>query len=57
MTIALSNLTDNPAKGLHRDCKSNLEYITNNDGFLTYKCLDCSKTYEKQFDKDLLKRF
>ena len=28
-----------------------------NDGLLTFKYVDCVKTYEKKFDEDLLKRF
>ena len=37
--------------------KSNLKYITAKDGLLTFKCLECNKTYKKKFDEDLSKRF
>ena len=61
MASCLEHLTDNLAEGLHKDkckdCKSNLEYMTANDGLLIFMCVDCNKTYEKKFDEDLFKRF
>lgn len=60
MAISLSSLTDNLAKGLHKgkgkDCKSSLEYMSANNGLLTFKCVNCNKPYEKKFE-DLFKRF
>ena len=40
-----------------KDCKSDLEQMTANDGSLISKCVGCSKNYEKDFDKNLAKRF
>ena len=57
MTSSLSSLTDNLAEGLHIDCKSNLVYMTANDGLLFFKSMECSKMYEKKFGQDLSKRF
>ena len=37
--------------------KSSLKYITAKDGLLTFKCLECNKTYKKKFNEDLSKRF
>lgn len=56
-TSSLSSLTDNLEEVLHIDCKSNLEYMTANDGLLFFKCMEYSNTYEKRFDQDLSKRF
>ena len=55
----LLSLTDNLAEGLHKGKyngrTSSHEYITANNGLLTFKCVDCKKTYEKNFNKDLSK--
>ena len=55
MASSLSCLANNLVEGLHKDCKSRLEYMTAKDGFVTFKFVDCSKTYEKEFDEDLFK--
>lgn len=51
MASSLSNLADNLAEGLHeskcKDCKSILEHMKTQDGLLTFKCVNCYKTYEK----------
>ena len=61
MVGSLSSLTDNLAEGLLKgkckDGKSCLEYMTPKKGLLTFKCVDCNKTYGKKFDEDLVKRF
>ena len=61
MVSSLSSLIDNLPEGLHigkcKNCKSNLEYMTEKDDLVMFKCLDCNKTYKKYFDEDLLQRF
>ena len=61
MSSSLSSLVDNFAEGLHNDkctdCKSYLEYISTKDNQSIYKCLKCSKNHNKEFNKDLIKRF
>ena len=61
MASSLSNLTDNLAEGLHEgkcNCKSSrLEFMTANNSLLTFKCMVCNKTYERNFDQDLSKGF
>ena len=61
MARSLSSLDVNLAEGLRKDkckdCRSGLEYMTSSDGLLIFKCVDFNKTYEKNFDEDLLKRF
>ena len=51
------NLTDN----IHNDkcikCKSNLCFVNAMNETLLFKCIDCEKEYEKEFNKELLKRF
>ena len=37
--------------------KSCLDYIVIKDNHLTFKCLKCNKNHNKEFDKDLIKRF
>ena len=61
MSSSLSTLADNHAEGLHKDkyknYKSDLEYMTAKENTVTFKCEECKKIYEKEFDKDLAKRF
>ena len=61
MASSLPSLTDNLAKGLHKDkCekyKSGLVDATVKDSTLTFKCVDCNKNHEEEFDKGLTKRF
>ena len=60
MSSSLSSLADNLAKGHHKDkcknCKSDLEYMTVNDGTLVFKCVNCKKNYDEEFDEHLAKR-
>ena len=48
---SLSSLTNNLAKVLYKgkskDYKSSLEYVSVNDGLLTFKSVNCNKPYEK----------
>ena len=61
MSTSLSNLVSNLSEGLHNDrcidCKSCLDYMTTKDEQLIFRCFTCKKNYEKNFNKDLIKRF
>ena len=61
LASSLSRLPDNLAEGLHnskcKDCKLYLQYVNVKDGLLLCNCSDCNKNYEKEFNKDLAKRF
>ena len=61
ISSSLSNLVDNLAEGLHNykctDCKSCPEYISTKDKLLIFKCLKCNEDHNKDFNKDLIKRF
>ena len=61
MSSPLSGLVDNISERLHSDtcadCKSCFEYISVKDKLLTFKCSECNKIYQKQFNKDLIKKF
>ena len=57
MASSLSGLTGNLAEGLHKgkckDCKPSIEYMTDKDVVLTFKCLNCNKSHEKKFDEEI----
>lgn len=55
-SLTNNNLAECLLKDKYNDCKSSLEYISAKDGLLTFRCVDCKKTYEEKFD-DLPKRF
>ena len=61
MGSSSSKLANNFSKGLHKEkyknCKSDLAYVTVNNGSLLFRRVDCKKHYEKMFDKDLTKRY
>ena len=61
MSSSLSSLVDNLTEGLHNDkctdCKSCLDYMLIKDNQLIFKCLKCNKNHNKEFNKDLIKRF
>ena len=61
MSTSLSKLVDNSSEGLHDnrcvDCKSCLDYMKNKDEKLIFRCFSCKKNYEKDFNKELIKRF
>ena len=46
---------------MHNDkctnCKSSFECISTEDELLIFRCSKCNKNYEKEFNKDLIKRF
>ena len=60
-STSLSNLVSDLSGGLHNDrcidCKSCLDYMTNKDEQLIFRCFRCKKNYEKNFNKDLIQRF
>ena len=61
ISTSLSKLVDNLSEGLHNnrcvDCKSCLDYMKTKDEKLILRCFNCKKSYEKDFNKDLIKRF
>ena len=61
MPSSLSSLTNNLAKGFHKNkcknCKSYLEYMKVKDASPIFKCLNCNKNYEKEFNEDLIEHF
>ena len=61
MSSSLSSLIDNLSVGLHSDkctdCKSCLDYMITKDDQLIFRYFECKKNYEKDFNKELIKRF
>ena len=61
MSTSLSKLVDNLSEGLHNNkclnCKSCLDYIKTKNEKLIVKCFNCKIYYEKDFNKELIKRF
>ena len=61
MATSLSKLVDNLTDNIHNDkcikCKSNLCFVRAMNETLLFKCIDCEKKYEKEFNKELLERF
>ena len=61
MSTSLSKLVDNLSEGLHNnrcvDCKSCLDYMKTKDEKLIFRCFSCKGNYEKDFNKELIKRF
>ena len=61
MSSSLSNLANNLSEGFHTDkctdCKSCLDYMSIKDNQLIFRCFECKKNYEKDFGKELNKRF
>ena len=61
MSMPLSKLIDNLSEGLHNkkclDYKSCLDYIETKNEKLILKCFNCKSYYEKDFNKELIKRF
>ena len=39
----------------YKDCECCLEYTNVNDDLIVYKCLCCTRNYQKKFDEDLKK--
>ena len=61
MPTSLSKLVDNLSEELHNNkflnCESCLDYIKNKNEKLILKCFNCKENYEKDFNKELIKRF
>ena len=61
MSSSLSKLVDNLSEGLHNnkclDCESCLDYIKTKNEKLILKCFNCKQYYEKDFNKELKKKF
>ena len=61
MSTSLSKLVDNLSEGLHSDkctdCKLRFDYMSIKDNQLIFRCFRCKKNYEKDFNKELIKRF
>ena len=61
MSTSLSKPVDNLSEGLHNNkylnCKSCLDYIKTKNEKLILKCFNCTNYYEKDFNKELIKRF
>ena len=61
MSMPLSKLIDNLSEGIHNntclDCKSCLDYIKTKNEKLILKCFSCKQYYEKDFNRELIKRF
>ena len=61
MATSLSKLVDNLTDNIHHDkcikCKSNLCFVRVINEKLIFKCIDCEKEYEKEFNKELVERF
>ena len=61
VATSLSKLVDNLTDNIHNDkcikCKSNLCFVRAINEKLIFKCIDCEKEYEKEFNKELVERF
>ena len=66
MSSSLSSLVNNLSEGLHSDnyidCKSCLDYMSFKDNQrsctqLIFRFFECKKNYNKDFNKELIKRF
>ena len=61
MSSSLSSLVDNLSEGLHSDkctdCKSCIDCISIKDNQLIFRCFECKKNYDKDFNKELINRF
>ena len=59
MAASLSNFVNNLSDGLHKckDCEFSLEYINAEDSKAVFKCLNCNKDYNEDFNNDLINKF
>ena len=61
MSTSLLKLVDNLSGGLHNNkclnCKACLDYIKTKNEKLIFKCFNRKQYYEKDFNKELMKRF
>ena len=61
MSTSLSKLVDNLSGELHKNkclnCESCLDYIKTKNEKVIRKCFNCKQYYEKDCNKELIKRF
>ena len=61
MSTSLSKLVDNLSEGLYNNkcvnCESCLDYMKTKNEKLILQCFNCKQNYEKDFNKELIKRF
>ena len=61
MATSLSKLVDNLTNNIHNDkcikCKSNFCFVRAINEKFIFKCIDCEKEYEKEFNNELIERF
>ena len=60
MFTSLSKLVDNLSEIYSKECKgykSKLNYISFKDNQLIFKCSKCKKNYQKDFNKELIKKY
>ena len=61
MSSSLSSLVDNLSEGLHSDkstdSKTCHDYMIPKNGQFIFRCFECKKNYEKDFNKELIKGF
>ena len=61
MATSSSKLVDNLTDNIHNDkcikCKSNLCFVRATNEKLIFKCIDCEKEYEKDFNNELIEKF
>ena len=61
MSTSLSKLVDNLSEKLHNnkclDCESCLDCVKTNNEKILLKCFNCKTYYQKDFNKELIKRF
>ena len=57
MSKLVDNLTDNIHNDKYIKCKSNLCFVRAINEKLIFKCIDCEKEYEKEFNNELIERF
>ena len=53
----IDNLSERLLEDKCIDCKSCLDYMMFKDDQLIFRCFECKKDYEKDFNKDIIKRF
>ena len=61
MSTSLSSLANNLSDGFRCDkcidCKCSLDYMITQDDQLIFRCFECKKYYQEDFNKDLIIRF
>ena len=61
MSTSLSKLVDNLSEELYNNksinCESCLDYMKTKNEKLIFRCFNCKQYYEKDFNKELIKRF